>query len=74
MQSKGNVLFGGVNKIPWLRYSFSKDAVFSSSCVIFNSKASRDKTVVSTPSLLNDWSSIHNYIKRQEVRVFHIAS
>ena len=71
MQSKGNVIFSGLKTL-WLRYSFSKDAVYCISFVLFDSKASRDKTFVSTS--LNDWSNIHNYIKRHEVLSSHVAS
>ena len=56
----------------WLKYTHSNDAVYCSSVMLFCSKASRDKTVVSTP--LNDWPNIYNYIKRQEVLSFHTAS
>jgi hypothetical protein len=38
VRSKGNVIFSGL-----------KNAVYCSSCVLFGSKASRDKTFVSTP-------------------------
>ena len=55
----------------WLRYSFAKDAVYNISFVLFDSKASRDNTFVSTP--VNDWSSIHDYIKRHEVLSCHIT-
>jgi hypothetical protein len=55
----------------WLRYSFSKGAVYCISFVLFDSKASRDNTFVSTP--LSDWSSIHNYIKRHEILDSHIT-
>ena len=71
MQSKGNVLNRKWHrKTSWLRYSFPKDAEYCSSCVVFVSKSSIDKTFVSTP--VNDWSNIHNYIKQHEVLKRHL--
>jgi hypothetical protein len=69
--SKGNVIFSDLKRL-CLRYSFSKDAVNCISFVLFDNKASRDNNFVSTP--LNDWSNIHNYIKRHEVLSSHVAS
>jgi len=71
MQSKGNVLFSGFKRL-WLRYSISKGVVYCSSCVVFGSKASGDKTFVSTQ--VNNWSNIHYHIKQHEVPSSHIAS
>jgi len=46
VQSKGNVLFSGLKRLlsPWLRYSFSNDAVYCPFCVVLVSY----KTFVST--------------------------
>ena len=71
MQSKGNIIFSGLKRLIGFGIIFSKDAVYCISFVLFDSKASRDKTFVSIP--LNDWSNIHNYIIRHEVLSSHIA-
>ena len=71
MQSKGNVIFSGLERLIAFGILFSKNAVYCISFVLFDSKASRDKTFVSIP--LSDWSNIHNYIKRHEVLSSHIA-
>jgi len=72
MHSQGNVAFSGFKNTHWLRYSISKDTVYCPSCVVFGSKASRDNFFLSTQ--VNDWSNIHNYIKRHEVLNYHTAN
>jgi hypothetical protein len=71
VQSKGNVIFSGLKRLIGFGILFSTNAVYCISFVLFDSTASRDNTFVSIP--LNDWSNIHNYIKRHEVLSSHIA-